>query len=61
MCIRTLNDVYLHKVGDEHRQHSEREAEDVEERQSHKSFVGSESVVGITVIQMDESVGGKGN
>ena len=31
--------IYLHKVGDEEGQHGEREAEDVEKREGHKSLV----------------------
>lgn len=56
--------IHLHNEGDEHGQHREREAEDVEERQSHKCLIGSEPVVRVVRVFVDQhksSKGGQGN
>ena len=48
---------YLHKVGDEEGEHDERKAEDVEQREGHKSLVGRQSIVWVVRVPVDQGKG----
>ena len=52
---------YLHNVGDEEGEHGEREAEDVEQRESHESLVCCQFFVRVVRALVDQGKGGKGN
>ena len=51
--------MYLHHEGDEHGKHREREAEDVEQRQSHEGLVGSEPVIWVCGVSVHQHKCGK--
>ena len=50
---------HLDKIGDEHGEHGEGEAEDVEERERYEGLLWGELV--IRVVDVDERVGSKGH
>ena len=52
---------YLYNVGDEEGEHDEREAEDVEQRESHESLVCRQFFVWVVRAPVDQGKGGEGN
>ena len=51
----------LHKTGYDNGQHDEREAEDVEKREGHKSLVCRQSIFWVIRVLVAQSKSGKGN
>ena len=51
----------LNHEGDEHGEHGEWEPEDVEERESHKCLVSSQSVIGVAGVLVHQYKCGKGS
>ena len=57
----TSHATYLHEVGDEEGEHDEGEAEDVEQRERHKSLLWRQSIGWVFRVFVDHRKGGKGH